>query len=266
MTRICVAGACGRMGQRILELAAGDAGVAIGGAVDAPENAGAVLRPGAESGCPQDVTVSESIGAALEGCDALIDFTEASVCLANAEAAARAGLPVVVGTTGLGEQDVSRLRELARSVAIVHAPNMSVGVNLLFQLTAQTAKRLGLDYNVEIVEIHHNQKKDSPSGTAARLAECAAEGLGLDAREAAVHGRQGLVGARPEREIGVHALRGGDVAGEHTVVFAGQGERLELTHRAHNRDNFARGALRAAVFAATAAPGYYDMQDVLGLR
>ncbi len=143
---------------------------------------------------------------------------------------------------------------------------MSVGVNLLFKLTSEVAAILGLDYNVEIAEIHHNQKKDSPSGTALRLAECAAKALGLDYPGDVVHGRAGMVGARPARQIGMHALRGGDVVGEHTVSFIGKGERVELVHKAHSRDNFARGALRAARFAVAAAPGLYDMQDVLGLR
>jgi len=156
--------------------------------------------------------------------------------------------------------------ECAQRIPVVYAPNMSVGVNLLFKLTREVAAILGLDYNVEITEIHHNQKKDSPSGTAVRLAECAAEALGLDYKSDTAHGREGLVGKRPAREIGMHAIRGGDVVGEHTVSFFGQGERVELTHKAHNRDNFARGSLVAARFAAAAKPGLYDMQDVLGLK
>jgi 4-hydroxy-tetrahydrodipicolinate reductase len=143
---------------------------------------------------------------------------------------------------------------------------MSVGVNLLFKLTGEVAKILGLDYNIEITEIHHNQKKDSPSGTARRLAEKAAEALDLSYDTQVAHGREGMLGARPRQEIGMHALRGGDVVGEHTVSFIGQGERIELTHKAHSRDNFARGALIAAKFAAKARPGLYDMQDVLGLK
>jgi len=148
----------------------------------------------------------------------------------------------------------------------VHAPNMSVGVNLLFKLVREVAAILGESYNVEIVEAHHNRKKDSPSGTALKLAERAAEGLGWNLDEVLRHGREGLVGARPSREIGMHAVRAGDIVGEHTVMFVGPGERIELTHKAHNRDNFARGALLAAKFAVTARPGLYDMQDVLGLR
>ncbi len=155
---------------------------------------------------------------------------------------------------------------MAKNVAIVFAPNMSVGVNLLFKLTAEVAQILGLDYNCEISEIHHNLKKDAPSGTAVRLAERAAEGLGLSYNDNVAHGREGMVGERPRNEIGMHTLRGGDVVGEHTVAFIGQGERIELTHKAHNRDNFARGALVAARFAVKVEPGLYDMQDVLGLK
>jgi 4-hydroxy-tetrahydrodipicolinate reductase len=165
----------------------------------------------------------------------------------------------------LNAAQVDALRRCAEKVPVVYAPNMSVGVNLLFKLTREVAGILGLDYNCEIIEIHHNQKKDAPSGTAVRLAERAAEGLGLDYHENVVHGREGLVGARPRAEIGMHTLRGGDVVGEHTVVFVGPGERIELTHKAHNRDNFARGSLVAARFALKARPGLYDMQDVLGL-
>jgi 4-hydroxy-tetrahydrodipicolinate reductase len=143
---------------------------------------------------------------------------------------------------------------------------MSVGVNLLFKVAAEVASVLGLDYNVEIVETHHNQKKDSPSGTAVRLAESVAEALGLDYDQQTMHGREGMVGARPVEEIGMHALRGGSVAGDHTVHFLGANERLELTHRAISRDVFAQGALRAARFAVGAEPGLYDMQDVLGLK
>ncbi|HOZ45153.1 MAG TPA: 4-hydroxy-tetrahydrodipicolinate reductase [Candidatus Hydrogenedentes bacterium] len=260
--KICMAGACGRMGRRILELAAADESMAIGGAFDAPSLAGVEITVGAG----QVVRVGADAASEIAKADVLIDFTVAGASVANVQAAAAAGKPAVVGTTGLSEAQKAELAAYAQSIPVVHAPNMSVGVNLLFKLTGEVAAILGLDYNVEIVEVHHNQKKDSPSGTAVRLAERAAEGLGLEYPAAAVGGRQGLVGARPVREIGVHAVRGGDVVGEHTVYFIGQGERVELTHKAHSRDNFARGALRAARFVLHAAPGLYDMQDVLGLR
>ena len=264
--KICMAGACGRMGRRIMEMALQTTDIAIGGAADAPENAGMVIQVGEEFGKPLSIIVGGRIAEEAAKADVLIDFTMAQVCLANVRAAVEQGKAAVIGTTGLNEAQTAELRELSKKAAIVYAPNMSVGVNLLFKLTHEVAKILGLDYNVEIVEVHHNQKKDSPSGTAVRLAERAAEGLGLDYNTQTAHGRQGLVGARPTAEIGMHALRGGDIVGEHTVSFIGQGERIELTHKAHNRDNFARGALVAARFAHTAAPGLYDMQDVLGLK
>jgi 4-hydroxy-tetrahydrodipicolinate reductase len=264
--KICMAGACGRMGRRILEMTAAADDLEIGGAFDAPQNTGAVVIAGAECGKPQNVIVGGDAAAELAKSDVMIDFTFAQVCLDNVRIATGLGKASVVGTTGLNEAQVAELRGYAQQVPIVYAPNMSIGVNLLFKLTSEVAAILGLDYNVEIVEVHHNQKKDSPSGTAVRLAERAAEALGLDYASDAKHGREGLVGARPRREIGMHAVRGGDVVGEHTVSFFGPGERIELTHKAHSRDNFARGALTAARFAAKAAPGLYDMQDVLGLK
>ena len=260
-----MAGACGRMGRRILEMAVAD-GVEIGGAFDLPENAGAEIVAGAECGKPVRVLVGGDVSAELAKSDVLIDFTAPIPCVENARTAAAAGVPVVIGATGLNEAQVAELRHFSEQVAVVHAPNMSIGVNLLFKLTSEVASILGPDYNVEIVEVHHNQKKDSPSGTAVRLAERAAGALGWDYAQDTVHGREGIVGARPQRQIGMHAVRGGDVVGDHTVSFIGPGERIELSHRAHNRDNFARGALVAARFAVKAKPGLYDMQDVLGLK
>lgn len=264
--KICVAGAWGRMGRRILELAMADEAMGIGGAFDAPDFAGKELTLGAEGVNLYEITLAANAMEALAGCDVLIDFSVASACPANMTAAAELGKPVVLGTTGLSDAEKDAVTACAERVAVVYAPNMSVGVNLLFKLTSEVAARLGEDYNIEITEIHHNQKKDSPSGTAVRLAERAAEALGWSYARDTAHGRQGMIGKRPTREIGVHALRGGDVVGEHTVSFIGQGERIELTHKAHNRDNFARGALRAALYVKDAEPGLYDMQDVLGLK
>ncbi len=264
--RICMAGVCGRMGRRILEMAVAADDVEIGGGFDLAENAGSEIVAGLECGKPVRVTVGGDVSSELANSDVLIDFTAPVACVENARAAALAGVPVVIGTTGLNEVQVAELRRFAEEVAVVHAPNMSIGVNLLFKLTGEVASILGPDYNVEIVEVHHNQKKDSPSGTAVRLAEKAAEALGWDYAQDTAHGREGIVGARPQRQIGMHAVRGGDVVGEHTVAFIGPGERIELVHKAHNRDNFARGSLVAARFAVKAKPGLYDMQDVLGLK
>jgi 4-hydroxy-tetrahydrodipicolinate reductase len=264
--KVCMAGAAGRMGRRILELVAAEDGLEIGGAIESPAMDGQEITVGLESNTPVQVRLSSDASAQLAQSDVLIDFTVTEACLNNVRAAVKIKKPVVIGTTGFGPEEKAEIEKLAGNCAIVLAPNMSVGVNLLFQLTSLVAKTLGLDYNIEITEIHHNQKRDAPSGTAVRLAERAAEALGLSYEGDIAHGRHGLVGARPKAEIGMHALRGGDVVGEHTVSFVGQGERIELTHRAHNRDTFARGALVAARFAVKAKPGLYDMQDVLGLK
>jgi len=264
--KICVAGACGRMGRRILELARTEPDIEIGGSFDVPAFAGAQLLVGIDSRQPITLTVSGDAAAEIEKSDVLIDFTTAQACVGNARLAAHARKPAVIGATGLTMAHKTELIALAREIPMVYAPNMSVGVNLLFRLTYEIAKILGLDYNIEISETHHNLKKDSPSGTAVRLAERAAEALGLNYATDATHGRSGMVGERPARQIGIHAIRGGDVIGEHTVSFFGAGERIELTHRAHSRDCFAQGALRGARFVMTASPGLYDMQDVLGLK
>ena len=266
MINICVSGACGRMGRRILELAAALPDMGVGGAFDLPENAGQKIVLNGANTKEGTVLVGNSAEEEISNADVLIDFTVASACINNIHAAVTAGKPIVVGTTGLDPEQVISLQEFARTVPIVYAPNMSIGVNLLFKLTREVSATLGLDYNIEIVEIHHNQKKDSPSGTAVRLAERAAEGVGLAYPNDIVFGRAGMVGARPEHQIGVHALRGGDVVGEHTVSFIGNGERIELVHKAHNRDNFARGALLAARYVVEKQAGLYDMQDVLGLK
>jgi len=264
--RICMAGALGRMGRRILEMAAAADDVTIGSAFDAPANAGTLLQVGGDSGAPQALTVGGDAAAAVAQADVMIDFTYAGVCLDNVRAATAAGVPSVIGTTGLSDAQMDELRAMAGTLPIVYAPNMSRGVNLLFYLTTVAAEKLGLDYNCEVLEMHHNQKKDAPSGTAVRLAENAAKALGLDYGTDVAHGREGLIGARPRREIGMHAMRGGDVIGDHTVFFVGAGERIELSHRSSTRDHYANGALTAARFVTAAQPGFYDMQDVLGLR
>jgi 4-hydroxy-tetrahydrodipicolinate reductase len=254
------------MGRRILELAVAEPDIEIGGAFDVPEFAGTKLIVGMESNQSQTVVVASNAVAELAKSDVLIDFTAAQACVGNVELAAAALKPAVVGTTGLTVGSKAELVALARHIPIVYSPNMSIGVNLLFRLVGEVAKVLGLDYNVEITEVHHNLKKDSPSGTAVRLAERVAEALDLDYQAHVVHGREGMVGERPVHQIGMHALRGGDVVGDHTVSFIGKGERIELIHRAHSRDTFAHGALRAARFAVQASPGVYDMLDVLGLK
>jgi 4-hydroxy-tetrahydrodipicolinate reductase len=213
------------------------------------------------------IALQSDLASVASRADAVIEFALPGGTVENAHTAVEAGCAMVIGTTGLGASQRKALGDLARAGGrIVCAPNMSVGVNLLFHLSDRVASALGDDFDIEVVEMHHNEKRDAPSGTAMHLAEILAQARGLHCGEACRHGRYGNVGARSRQEIGVHALRGGDVVGDHTVIFAGAGERIELTHKASSRETFASGALRAARFLVHAKPGLYDMQDVLGLR
>ena len=210
--------------------------------------------------------VGDDLAAALSACDAVIDFTHADSTVAVAEACAAAGKILVIGTTGHNDAARNRISELSKKIPVVFAPNFSVGVNTLFWLVRKATEILGPDFDLEVVEMHHRLKKDSPSGTARRLAEILAEVRELDYDKNVMHGREGMVGERQKTEIGMHAVRGGDVVGDHTVIYANVGERVELTHKASSRDTFAKGALRAARWAQGQKPGLYDMQDVLGLK
>jgi len=268
MIRTVVVGAAGRMGRTLVTLIRADRELALAGAIEFPgcpllgQDAGTVAGTGAAGVC-----IGSRIEEVLAGCGAVIDFSTPESALASAPKVVAAGAVLVIGATPLSEAHKAKLRALAgRGGRILATPNMSVGVNLLFALCAKVAPILGEDYDIEVVEMHHNRKKDAPSGTANRLVEVLAQAMGRDLERDVVHGRSGLPGARPRREIGVHALRGGDVVGDHTVVFAADGERVELTHKASSRETFAKGALRAVKFLAAAQPGLYDMQDVLGLR
>ncbi len=252
MIKLVVNGALGRMGKRIIACAAQDPELEVVGAVDLMEHRGSPY-------------VTTELGGVVKNADVVIDFTSHVGLPATIDIVSAAGKALVIGTTGLTRQEQSALDKAAKRVPLVYAPNMSAGVNLVFQLAAQIAGTLGSGYDVEIVESHHNQKKDAPSGTARKLAEKIAEALGRDLDKSAVYGREGMTGPRKTSEIGIHAVRAGDIVGEHTVIFAGPGERIELTHRAHSRDTFARGALRAAKWVVGKPPGHYSMLDVLGL-
>jgi 4-hydroxy-tetrahydrodipicolinate reductase len=267
MVRIAVAGAAGRMGSRIVALAQEVEGVALAGAFERAGHPRAGSDAGEVAGVgPVGVSIEESAENALQGADVLVDFTHPEGTLLNVEAAVRTGKAVVTGTTGFSAEDLQKIARAAQSVPCVRAANMSLGVNLLLKVLADIARALGDDYDVEILEAHHRMKKDAPSGTALMMAEAVARALGRDLAQDAVYARKGIVGERTKKEIGIQALRGGDIVGEHTVLFAGQGERVEVTHRASSRDTFARGALRAALWVAGKPAGLYDMQDVLGLK
>lgn len=244
-TRVLINGARGRMGQALIACAKADP-------------ASFELSDGLD--------VGDDLAAALSACDAVIDFTHADSTVTVAEACAAAGKILVIGTTGHNDADRARISELSKKIPVVFAPNFSVGVNTLFWLVRKATEILGPDFDLEVVEMHHRLKKDSPSGTARRLAEILAEVRDLDYDKNVMHGREGMVGERQKTEIGMHAVRGGDVVGDHTVIYANIGERVELTHKASSRDTFAKGALRASRWAQGQKPGLYDMQDVLGLK
>ncbi len=267
MMRITIIGAAGRMGKRLIANIAESEDLKLSGAIEYSESPFLGMDAGIVAGIAEEgVNISANIADVLADSDAIIDFSTGDV-LNNAKQAINNNCAVVIGTTALGEEGKKELENLADNGGrIVFASNMSVGVNLLFHLSKQVAETLGDEYDIEIVEMHHNQKKDSPSGTAVTLGEKVAEGRGLSYEKDVIHGRAGMVGARTKNEIGMHAVRGGDVVGDHTVIFATGGERIELTHKASSRDTFAKGALKAVRFLSAKDAGLYDMQDVLNLK
>jgi 4-hydroxy-tetrahydrodipicolinate reductase len=268
--RLAIAGAGGRMGQALIEAVFAMPGVVLAAALDVDGSPATGRDAGERFGRATGVSVGSDVHAALRSVDVLIDFTRPEGTLAHVAACAAAGVGAVVGTTGLNDAQKAVLAAHAKSVGIVCAANMSVGVVVLLSLVEQAAARLGPDYDVEIVEMHHRHKVDAPSGTALQLGEAVAAGRGRRLADCAVYAREGHTGERAPGAIGFASLRGGDVVGEHTVIFAGAGERVELSHRATSRQNFATGALRAALFLAgkraAGKAGLYDMQDVLGIR
>ncbi|WP_038051423.1 4-hydroxy-tetrahydrodipicolinate reductase [Thioalkalivibrio sp. ALJ1] len=262
MIRIAIAGASGRMGQNLVQAVDEHPEARLGAASE---------RPGSDSidqgvGQEGQVRVVDDLARVADDFDVLIDFTSPQATMQHLDLCARAGKALVVGTTGLDAEQEQRLRDAGRDLPVVYAPNMSVGVNLTFKLVELAARALGDSVDVEILEAHHRHKVDAPSGTALKLGRVVAETLGRDLEHDAVYGREGQTGARDRRTIGFATVRGGDIVGEHTTLFAGDGERVEITHKASSRTVFASGAVRAAVWLAGAGNGLFDMQDVLGLR
>jgi len=260
-----VTGACGRMGSLVIRIVAEDASLKLAAALEAAghpklgEDAGLATGLGRPLGVPLARDLTEDV-------DVVVDFSLPAGTMAALDACVKRKTPMVIGTTGLNDAQLARLKDASKTVPIVFAPNFSVGVNLLLRLVGDVARTLGDDYDCEIVEMHHRFKKDAPSGTALKLAEAIAKATGRELKDDAVFGREGAVGERKKGEIGILALRGGDVVGDHTITFATMGERIELTHRASSRETFVRGALRAAKFLLEGRkPGLYSMLDVLGL-
>ena len=267
MIRAIVAGAAGRMGGRIIHMIRQSTAVELAAAFERPDHASVGSDVGQVAGLGNlGIKVAGSLKEVMGLGEVLIDFTAPEATVENLKVASAAKLAVVIGTTGISGNTLDQTKALASRTRCVMSPNMSVGVNLMFKIAGEMAKVLGKDYDMEILEVHHRFKKDAPSGTAVRLAQILAAAGDRDLDEVGVYHRKGMIGERTSEEIGIQALRAGDITGEHTILFGGMGERLELIHRAHNRDNFARGAVRAAAWVVHQPTGLYDMLDVLGLK
>lgn len=263
--KIVIAGCSGRMGHALLEAVLSDADASLYGALDRVGSPQIGRDAGEQFGKNTGVYVSDDANETLQDADVLIDFTRPEASMQYLALCELHHVKHVIGTTGFTVEQKTKITECSKKNAIVFAPNMSVGVTLLISLIEQAAKVLKDDYDIEVVEMHHRYKIDAPSGTALRLGEAAAKGLGQDLTECAIYAREGVTGEREAGKIGFATLRGGDVVGDHTVIFAGMGERVELTHKASSRATFAQGAVRAAKFLASKETGFYDMRDVLNL-
>ncbi|MBW6477033.1 MAG: 4-hydroxy-tetrahydrodipicolinate reductase [Chromatiales bacterium] len=267
MTRIAVTGAAGRMGRQIIEAIQAQEGVSLGAALDRPGSSLVGVDVGELAGIGRiGVMLSDDIAAVADDFDVMIDFTLPEVTVANVAACRALGKKMVIGTTGLDDAQKQQLAEAGSDIAIVFAPNMSVGVNLCLKLLELAASVLGDEVDIEIIEAHHRHKIDAPSGTALAMGEAVAKTLGRDLKQCAVYGREGRTGERERHTIGFETIRAGDIVGDHTVLFAGIGERIEITHKASSRMTFAKGAVRAAAWLAAHPKGLFDMQDVLGLK
>ena len=267
MINVIVAGATGRMGSRLIALIKDSTALTLAGAIESKghhalgEDAGEATGSG-KTGMP----ITDDLDALLEKGEVVIDFSVPGATLSHLRDVAQHRRAMVIGTTGFSSDELQELRSLARQVPCVFSPNMSVGVNLLYKVIGEMAKTLGDDYDIEVIEAHHRLKKDAPSGTALKIAEVLARAVNRDLNQVGVYARKGLLGERKKQEIGIQTIRAGDIVGDHTVLFGGMGERIEITHRASSRDTFARGALRAACWVVKQPPGLYDMMDVLNLK
>lgn len=265
-TRIGIVGAGGRMGRMLIEACLKDEQLSLGAVFDTPGSPVIGKTAGELVGMASDVVVTDDLAAGLKNMDCLIDFTRPQGTLHHLELCRQAGVGIIIGTTGFEAEGKEAIAAAAKDIPIVFAPNMAVGVNLVFKLLDTAARILNHGYDIEVVEAHHRMKIDAPSGTALRMGEVLANALERDLKECAVYGREGVTGERDPSTIGFATIRGGDIVGDHTVMFCGLGERVEITHKASSRQPYALGSLRAARFIAGRASGLFDMQDVLGLR
>ncbi|MDN3514951.1 MAG: 4-hydroxy-tetrahydrodipicolinate reductase [Candidatus Brocadia sp.] len=264
MIRIAVNGVCGRMGARVAALVFEDPELKLVAAMERSGHQSLDKDVASVAGCGETgIKITTTLNTHA---DVLIDFSSPESTVLIAEVCAKKNIALVAGTTGLNPQQHERIQHFSKSIPCLISPNMSVGVNVMFNLVAQVSKMMGEEFDIEIIETHHRFKKDAPSGTALRLAEKICESTGRKMDKDIIYGRSGIIGERPMNQIGIHAVRSGDVVGDHTVVFGGLGERIEITHKAHTRDTFARGAVRVAKFIAQKSPGVYTMSDVLQIQ
>jgi len=264
--RICVAGAGGRMGRMLVEAVQSADDCVLTGALDVPASPAIGQDPAAFLGQTSGVAITADVAAGLSASQVLIDFTRPEGTLAHLRECVRLGRQMVIGTTGFSDDGKAEIAEAAKHVAIVMAPNMSVGVNVTLKLLEMAAKALSTGYDIEVIEAHHRHKVDAPSGTALKMGEVIAQALGRDLKDCAVYAREGVTGERDPSSIGFATIRGGDIVGDHTVLFAGTGERIEISHKSSNRSGYAQGSLRAVRFLADKQAGLYSMSDVLGLN
>lgn len=266
LRRIAVAGASGRMGHTLIEALREAQDCRLAGALDVADSPAIGSDAAAFLGVTSGVPIVADLRTGLQDAQVLIDFTRPEGTLAHLAVCRELGVQAVIGTTGFSDAQKAEIAAAAKDIAIVMAPNMSVGVNVTFKLLEMAAKALSTGYDIEIIEAHHRHKVDAPSGTALKMGEVIAEALGRDLKECAVYAREGITGERDPSTIGFSAIRGGDIVGDHTVLFAGTGERIEITHKSASRATYAQGSLRAVRFLAAQRSGLFDMFDVLGLR
>jgi 4-hydroxy-tetrahydrodipicolinate reductase len=266
MQKICITGAGGRMGRMLIEAVTHADDCTLGGALDVPGSPGIGLDASGFLGTASGITITYDVPHALKGCHALIDFTRPEGTMAHLAECRKQGVNMVIGTTGFSDEQKAELQAASKDIAIMLAPNMSVGVNVTLKLLQMAAKALDTGYDIEIIETHHRHKVDAPSGTALKMGEVIADALGRDLKGHAVFAREGITGARDPKTIGFSAIRGGDIVGDHTVLFAGIGDRIEISHKSSSREGYAQGALRAVRFLASKEHGMFDMFDVLGLN
>ena len=264
--RVCVAGASGRMGQMLVAAVRDSGDCVLAGALDIPASPALGQDAGVHAGYASGVLITADVAAGLSHSQCLIDFTRPEGTMDHLRACEAQGVNLVIGTTGFSDEQKAEIADAAKRIAIVMAPNMSVGVNVTLKLLDMAAKAMATGYDIEIIEAHHRHKVDAPSGTALKMGEVIAGALGRELKDCAVYAREGVTGERDPSSIGFATIRGGDIVGDHTVLFAGTGERIEISHKASNRAGYAQGSLRAVRFLSGKATGLFDMFDVLGLR